>query len=139
MTTTYQIWLSYTHPGVDVSLTAMVTGGDQLYNARVVFKYCPPPNPCSTPLVMSRSIMSVESFFLTSGENWNVDLTLTDIDLNIVRISFTFHFLMICFFLVYRITFWLFPWRFMKPQQLKRATGFWIAAISLVDHWGGCY
>ena len=63
----------------------MVTGGDQLYNARVVFTHCPPPNPCYAPLVMSRNILSTESFFLTSGESWNIALTLNDIDLNIVR------------------------------------------------------
>jgi hypothetical protein len=82
-TTTYQIWLSYTRPGTEFSLTAMVAGGDQLYNARVVFTHCPPPNPCYAALVMSRNIRSTESFFLTSGESWNVALTLNDIDLNI--------------------------------------------------------
>lgn len=64
----------------------MVVSEDLEFNARVVFRNCPPPNACHTPLVMSDDITTIASFPLISGPNTQVMLTLSNIELNIVRV-----------------------------------------------------
>ena len=85
LTTTYQVWLSYTNPGADTALGAMVTSEELFYNARVVFRHCPPPTACHTPLVMSFDITTVASFVLIAGASPILTLTLSNIELNLVR------------------------------------------------------
>lgn len=84
-TTSYQIWLRYTNPGPDAARGAMVLGELDSSNARVVFRNCPPPNACHTPLVMSDDITTIASFTLISGPTTSLTVTLSNIDLYLVR------------------------------------------------------
>ena len=141
-TTSYQVWLGYTNPGGDTPLGAMVISEEQFFNARVIFRTCPPPNICHTPLVMPNDITTIASFMLLSGEVSIIALTLSNIDLNIVSMCLCNYLLdknVVYLFVVvvYRMSFLLFPWHFMKPLYFKtRVIGSWRAVISLVDHWG---
>lgn len=83
----YQLWLRYTNPGGEVPLGAMVISGEQFYNARVVFRHCPPPDACFVPLATMDGV-SIASFMLGADEGSIVALTLSNIDLNLVRYRF---------------------------------------------------
>lgn len=101
----------------------MVVSEDLEFNARVVFRNCPPPNACHTPLVMSDNITAIASFPLMSGPDTTVTVTLSNIELYIVRFHFQNGLKLIM--LVSRIPFLLFPWHSMMPRRLKREKGFY--------------